>query len=411
MASVGKTPCINIHRHRDLNHKALSKFRSGASIHSHTHFSKENLGFIPFYASRIPWLAGQVKRSCERYRSLNGTDLDFARAYWTPPLSPEEVWSSEVKQIEEDLGMAALVSITDHDDIDAPKSLEHRVPISMEWTIPFGDFYFHLGVHNMEAGLEEETARELQRFTFRCSDYSASDLLSMLHHSPRTLVVLNHPLWDVERAGKEAHRAALRAFLTEHHDFIHAVEINGFRPWAENLDIFGLGEAWAMPVVAGGDRHGTAPNTVLNVTAASTMEEFAMEVREDRISDVVLMPGYGRSQLTQQLRIAGDAVQFYPEHPSHRRQWVDRVFFEKEDGNAQPLSTFLPEGTPPTWLEVVVTIMQGLGHSSLHRLINGVLPTTSIVLPTCISHRTSFISTHGPVSIVSCPTLTQKSER
>lgn len=307
--------------------------------------------------------------------------------------------------------MAALVSITDHDDIDAPKSLEHRVPISMEWTIPFGDFYFHLGVHNMEAGLEEETARELQRFTFRCSDYSASDLLSMLHHSPRTLVVLNHPLWDVERAGKEAHRAALRAFLTEHHDFIHAVEINGFRPWAENLDIFGLGEAWAMPVVAGGDRHGTAPNTVLNVTAASTMEEFAMEVREDRISDVVLMPGYGRSQLTQQLRIAGDAVQFYPEHPSHRRQWVDRVFFEKEDGNAQPLSTFLPEGTPPTWLEVVVTIMQGLGHSSLHRLINGVLPTTSIVLPTCISHRTSFISTHGPVSIVSCPTLTQKSER
>ena len=393
-----------------MTHKARCNFRSGVSIHSHTHFSKENLGFIPYYASRIPWVAGRVIGACERYRDRNGTDLDFTRAYWTPPLSPEEVWSSEVGQIEDDLGISALVSITDHDSIDAPKSMEHRLPMSMEWTIPFGNGYFHLGVHNIEAGLEDEVARELQRFTAGSSEYSASDLLSRLHRSRRTLVVINHPLWDVERSGKEAHRRALQAFLAEHHEFIHAIEINGFRPWAENLEVLRLGESWAMPVLAGGDRHGTAPNTVLNVTEARSMEEFAMEIREDRISDVVLMPGYGDSLFTKQLRTAGDAVQFYPKHLPHRRQWTDRVFFEQHAGHVQPLSLYMTRGTP-TWLKLVVMALRGLGNNSLHRLMNMVSSTKKFALPYCGPRRAYFLSTPEPFHAVSYPTLTKESGR
>ena len=410
MVNPRKSPCTNIHQHRDLTQKVVRRFRSGASIHSHTHFSKENLGFIPFYASRIPWVAGRVKGACERYRDRNGTDLDFTRAYWTPPLSPEEVWSSEVGQIEDELGMSALVSITDHDSIDAPKSMEHRVPMSMEWTTPFMGGYFHLGVHNIETGLEDEVARELQRFTAGSSEYSASDLLFGLHHSRRTLVVINHPLWDVERIGEEAHRTALQAFLAEHHEFIHAFEINGFRPWAENLEVLRLGESWAMPVVAGGDRHGTAPNSVLNVTEASTMEEFAMEVREDRISDVVLMPSYGDSLFTKQLRTAGDAVQFYPQHLPHRRQWTDRVFFEKHAGHVQPLSQYLTEGTP-TWLKLVLMVVRGLGNSSLHRLMNSYSSSKKFTSPHRGVRRAYFLSAHEPFHALPYPTLNEEGDR
>ena len=48
-----------------------------------------------------------------------------------------------------------LVSITDHDDIEAPQLLRtvasaRHIPVSVEWTTPFGsDQSFHLGIHNL----------------------------------------------------------------------------------------------------------------------------------------------------------------------------------------------------------------------------------------------------------------------
>lgn len=399
MIHPGKPPRTHIHQHRDMTDSARRCFRSGVSIHSHTHFSKENLGFIPHYASRIPWVASQVKRSCTVYRSRTGMELDFKRAYWTPPVSPEEVWSSEVRQIEDKLGLSALVSITDHDCIDAPQSMSQTLPMSMEWTIPYGSRYFHLGLHNFDAGM----ALELQRFTAGYSQYSASELLSRLHHSRRTLVVINHPLWDVERSGNEAHRTALQAFLGEHHEFIHALEINGFRPWPENLEVYSLGESWAMPVVAGGDRHGTAPNTVLNVTEASTMEEFAINIREDRISDVVLMPRYGDSMFTKQLRTAGDAVQLYPRYPPDRRRWTDRVFFEQEAERVQPLSQYLPTGAPPRWLAFVVVALRALGSRTLHRIMNAATLSKTFAMPYCGPRRASSFSAQEPEISAPCP--------
>ena len=48
-----------------------------------------------------------------------------------------------------------MVSITDHDDINAPmllRSLESAlgaIPVSVEWTVPFHETSFHIGIHNL----------------------------------------------------------------------------------------------------------------------------------------------------------------------------------------------------------------------------------------------------------------------
>ena len=50
--------------------------------------------------------------------------------------------------------LPGLVSITDHDDIQAPMLLRtvpssRHIPVSVEWTVPFGTTAFHLGIHNL----------------------------------------------------------------------------------------------------------------------------------------------------------------------------------------------------------------------------------------------------------------------
>lgn len=406
MISPGKSPRTQVQMYRDAASKARFNFRTGVSIHSHTHFSKENLSFIPQYASRIPWVAGCVRKTCDVYRIRTGIELDFSRAYWTPPLSPAQVWSSESERIENEFGMPALISITDHDNIDARSSVGRPLPVSMEWTIPYGTGYFHLGIHNIDPGQAVAIVAELQRYTANSSQHSASDLLSILHRSPSTLVVLNHPLWDVERSGREVHRAALQSFLREHCRFIHAIEINGFRPWEENLEVLQLGESWAMPVVAGGDRHGTVPNSVLNLSAADTIEEFVAEVREFGLSHVVLMPDYEESMLTKQLSTVGDAVRFYPAHPQASRQWTDRVFFTAQEGRTQTLTSHMVNGTPP-WLRFVVMVLNGLGNRSFHRLFNAVWKKEEIALPDQEPRKT-ISSLPVPINVSLQPTFTEE---
>ena len=49
-----------------------------------------------------------------------------------------------------------MVSLTDHDDIEAPSTLHvlpemGDVPISLEWSAPYGPSFFHIGVHNLPA--------------------------------------------------------------------------------------------------------------------------------------------------------------------------------------------------------------------------------------------------------------------
>jgi hypothetical protein len=66
------------------------------------------------------------------------------------------------------LGLRALVSLTDHDNIDAPMLLRtvtsaRGIPVSTEWSVPFQGTEFHLGVHNLPSADGVSLDAALQR--------------------------------------------------------------------------------------------------------------------------------------------------------------------------------------------------------------------------------------------------------
>ncbi|MBO0799900.1 MAG: hypothetical protein J2P31_13860, partial [Blastocatellia bacterium] len=173
-------------------------FRAAASLHCHTYHSKEVMTFIPHYAEMIPFISHRFRKGMERHLSLYGKSIDFSKTYWTPPVSPRQVIEIETLQIEKELGLPALVSITDHDDIEAGKHLQvlsgaNRIPISLEWTVPYGRGLFHLGIHNLQNETSTDVVRELNKYTGREPDaMSLSSLLSLLNESAETMIVANH---------------------------------------------------------------------------------------------------------------------------------------------------------------------------------------------------------------------------
>src|ERR1035438_5521686 len=120
--------------------------RTGVCLHGHTLHSEECLSFLPRYLHMAPGIS-QAIRGYER----KGTD--FARAWWTPPLTPASALCLEREQID-GLGLQAMVSLTDHDNLEAGLALQvtadrRRVPVSVKWTVPYQHSIFHLGIHNL----------------------------------------------------------------------------------------------------------------------------------------------------------------------------------------------------------------------------------------------------------------------
>src|SRR5688500_9669066 len=150
-----------------------------------------------------------------------------------------------------------MVSITDHDSIDVSVDANHgldstKAPISMEWTVPFEYGFFHVGVHNLPPDRAVDITKTLLDFTFEKENHTKerlTDVFAMLNELPGVLVVLNHPLWDIEIVGQERHEALLKDFLQQHRQWIHAFEVNGFRSWSENKAVIELAEAIGMPIV------------------------------------------------------------------------------------------------------------------------------------------------------------------
>ncbi|MBS1790812.1 MAG: hypothetical protein JST85_24055 [Acidobacteria bacterium] len=341
--------------------------RAAVSLHCHTNFSKELLSFIPHYAAMIPVVSKLFKAEMDRYLTLHGRTVDFANAYWTPPVSPRQVLEIEMIQIESRLGLPALVSITDHDDIEASSRLQvidsgRRIPISLEWTVPYRNGFFHLGVHNLPQEFAQEIYRELMKYSNQTDDTMAlGDLLALLDEAPETLVVLNHPLWDIEFIGADQHRACLRTFLAEHRQHLHAFEINGFRSWRENNATIRLAEDWGIPVVSGGDRHGCQANTLLNLTRSNSFADFVAEIREDNHSEVLLMPEYTESLVARTIQVAADVLRQYPNHPLGQPCWNDRVFVDLGDGlGSCPLTRHWPNGGP-AWVRASLWMLRMLG--------------------------------------------------
>jgi len=326
----------------------LERFRCAVSLHSHTVHSQESLAFVPRYTGGVPFAGKAIRQQEERYRARTGQALDFSRAFWRPPLGPREALDLETKQIEK-LGLNAMVSLSDHDDIQAGvhlSVLDSRAPISVEWTVPFGPSFFHVGLHNLPAREAQTIMGNLAEITANPKRERVGEMLSALNEFPETLTIWNHPAWDEARIGTIEHSQLLGQFLERFGDLIHALELNGLRPWSENKRVMQIAGRTGHPVVSGGDRHGLEPNANLNLTNAGTFEEFAEEIRRDRHSDVLFMPQYREPLRVRMIETMWDIVRDYSDFPEDRRRWNDRVFYECDDGVTRPLSAIWQGGEP-----------------------------------------------------------------
>jgi hypothetical protein len=339
--------------------------RAAVSLHSHSECSRETLEFIPRIAKSLPLIAGCYERGLQQYQRENGRALDFGEWYYRPPVTPAELVDSERAQLEERLALPGWVSLTDHDTVEGPLALRASgrsdVPISFEWSVPFEQSLFHLGVHGIAPASIDATMRALNDYTNgpRITDNRRlGELLDLLGECPETFVVLNHPCWDLVRVGQLRHDAALLAFLRAHRDRIHAVELNGFRPWSENRCVLPLATGFAIPVVGGGDRHALSPNTIVNLTRACDLVEFAHELRVERFSCCVMFPEYAGPFAARLFQSTADILRPHPQPHRNAKPWTERVFIDV-NGREQVLAS-LWEGEP-LWLRGVLAVTRAVG--------------------------------------------------
>jgi hypothetical protein len=314
-----------------------AKFRTGASIHSHTLHSRESMDFIGRATENIPWLSGAIRKQREKYRELKGREVDLKRAWWTPPLSALQAWRLETSQIESALGLNALVSLTDHDNIEAGLHLSvldetRDCPVSVEWTVPYRRTFFHIGIHDLPSQEATGIMRELAAFTAKSREREIGPLLEFLHSRAQTLIVLNHPLWDENHIGAVPHRQCIDSFLGQFGQFLHALELNGLRPWTENQSVAQLAAQVSMPLISGGDRHGREPNACVNLTNAATFAEFVEEIRRDGWSNVLFMPQYCEPFKLRILRNMCEILEDDEAHSMNWTRWSDRVFYLTDEG-------------------------------------------------------------------------------
>lgn len=329
-----------------------TEFRTGVSLHSHTMYSEESLGMVPRYTAKVPYLGEAIRRQEDEYGRAKGRAFNFEDAFWTPPLAPRQAYRLEEKQIQRRFQLPALVSLTDHDDIRAGATLRvmdrfAKVPVSTEWTIPYGGTFFHLGVHNLPPSDAPAVAAELAAYTAKPEEQSLGGLLQMLNSMPDVLLILNHPLWDEKGIGIENHRQVLERLLGQHSRQFHGLELNGLRSWDENRQVITVGRDANLPVVSGGDRHGREANAILNLSQASTFAGFVHEVRREGFSHVMFMPQYHEPLRFRLLQTMVDVVREYPENFGGRKSWGERVFYRNpESGDTVPLGSIWTDGGP-----------------------------------------------------------------
>ena len=329
---------------------SVGQFHAGVCLHGHTMHSEECLSFLPRYLRRVPGISPIVSR----YESPP-FGVDFSRAYWTPPLTPASALWVERKQIAK-LGLRPLVSLTDHDNIQAAMALQvtadcQEVPVSVEWTVPFHRSILHLGVHNLPPEVARTWMSAMATYTAAPQERLLPEILSELASIPEVLIVLNHPFWLEEGVEEEDHRRALDRVLRESIAWLHAFELNGTRRWPENAAVVELARSYARPVISGGDRHACEPAACLNLTDAASFGEFVSEIRGGH-SSVLFMTHYQEAMPIRVLETIWDVLRPYPEYPG-RERWTDRAFYRTEDGTPQPLSALWHEGVP--WVVRPVT--------------------------------------------------------
>jgi hypothetical protein len=350
--------------------RAARGFVSGISLHSHTNQSKETLDFLANLGNQYPLirpLMARAERYCEEKQHFT---LNYSRSYWTPPLTPKLAFELEGRQIE-NLDIAPLVSITDHDTISAPMLLRtvasaRHIPVSTEWTVPFGDDQaFHLGIHNLPSGAGVAWMKTFESFTANPSNARLTELLAALHALPNVLIIFNHPMWDLYLIGEEKHRTRVDEFLESNGEFIHVLELNGLRNWEENRAVKRLAKKWNKLLISGGDRHGVEPNANINLSNAASFTEFVHEVRYEGVSNILFMPQYAQPWKHRILQSTLDAIRNYPEFPQGSRRWDERVYHPDARGVVRPVCEVWRDGKVPPAMHFLLEAVKMMGSRAI----------------------------------------------
>jgi hypothetical protein len=356
--------------------KAAEGFKSAVSLHSHTNQSKETLDFIAEMSQDFPILQPIMRWAEDRSAQKTGIRPQYAKSYWTPPLTPALAFDLEEKQIENSLQLPGMVSITDHDDINAPMLLRslpsaRHIPVSLEWTVPFGPTAFHLGVHNLPSATGVAWQQRMAEFTALPHEIRDPKLLTQmlaeLDEIPGVLLIFNHPLWDLYRVGADRHGCSVNEFLAVNGQYIHALELNGLRTWKENSAVNVLAGKWNQIVISGGDRHGIEPNANVNLTHAETFTDFVHEVRRERKSHTLFMPQYREPWKHRILQGTLDAIRDYPHFPEGSRTWDERVYHPDSNGVIRPLSTLWKDDKVPDVVTLAMRIVRTMGSRPVSR--------------------------------------------
>jgi hypothetical protein len=346
------------------------KYRTAVSLHSHTNQSKESLTFIPEFAEKWPLLRWALKEQCKK----SVRRVDFSQAYWTPPLPPKLAFEVEANQIEIDLELMSLVSLTDHDSIGAPVALRQlplpvQVPYAVEWSVPFEGAVFHLGIHNLPESQAHLIMDDLAEYTRIGATPRLLELLAGLHELPEVLIVFNHPLWDQRCLGSTTFLPVLDRFLQTCSGFLDAFELNAMRNWTENRSVTELAAMWQRPLVSGGDRHGCEPSAALNLTDSVSFSDFVDEIRCERVSHILFMPQYAEVLGIRFLQTVIDTIRDYPDHPVGSRRWDERVFhMDFQMGYHRPLSVLWK--APPPFLGRIFSVFKMVENASVRHALN-----------------------------------------
>jgi hypothetical protein len=343
------------------NSNTVKQFSAAVCLHGHTMHSAECLSFLPAYLHHVPG----ISRIASHYQR-GPRPVDFARAYWTPPLSPASALRLEHDQIA-NLGLRPMVSLTDHDNLEAGFALQvtrdaGEVPVSVEWTVPYRRSIFHLGIHNLPPATARHWMSAMAAYTAAPDEAVLPRILRACARNPDTLIVLNHPFWLEEGVTESDHRLALPGIVEACGPWLHAFELNGTRRWHENAATIELARARSTPVISGGDRHACEPAACLNLTNAGSFAEFAAEVRAGH-SSVLFMPHYREPMALRLLEASWEILRPYPENPG-RERWTDRIFYRGEGGAARPLSAIW-HGRVPWILRPATGMVQFFASSQL----------------------------------------------
>jgi hypothetical protein len=341
-------------------------FTNGVSLHSHTNQSKETLDFLANFGNQYPFMRPLLSRLERRAEQFHGVRVDYAASYWVPPMTPKLAFDLECRQIQK-LDLDAMVSLTDHDTITAPMLLRtvpsaRRIPVSLEWSAPYREQSFHLGIHNLPSARASAWMEQFVDFTRHPSDVRLTEILAALDREPNVLTILNHPMWDLYLIGNQRHGFRVNEFLQRNGAYIHGLELNGLRNWEENRAVRRLAEQWNLILVSGGDRHGVEPNANINLTNATSFTEFVHEIRRQKRSNVLFMPQYAEPWKHRMLQSTIDAIRYYPEFPVGSRSWDERVYHPGADGAVRPLCELWPGGAAPRAISGFMALVQMIGR-------------------------------------------------